>query len=65
MESIEVFTEYLDSIYYQGYAEQLASENPQAFTFELNQFFDNYNFKNHEPEQRHISEGNKHYSIAA
>lgn len=65
MEAIEVFTEYLDSIYYEGYTEQLASDNPQAFTFELNQFFDNYNFINHESEQRHISESNEHYSLAA
>jgi hypothetical protein len=46
MEAIEVFIEHLDSIYYEGYAYHLASDNPQAFTFELNQFLDNYNFKN-------------------
>ena len=36
------FTSFLDSIYYDGYAEQLASTNPEAFTEELNQYFDNY-----------------------
>ncbi|CAN5553681.1 hypothetical protein BH11BAC1_BH11BAC1_29840 [soil metagenome] len=36
------FTSFLDSIYYEGYAEQLASANPEAFTEELNLFFDNY-----------------------
>lgn len=36
------FTSFLDSIYYDGYAEELASTNPGAFTEELNQFFDDY-----------------------
>ena len=36
------FTSFLDSIFYDGYAEELASTNPQAFTEELNQFFDDY-----------------------
>lgn len=38
----EVFIEQLDAIYWQGYAEQLAEENPQAFSFELKQFLNNY-----------------------
>ena len=40
---IELFNEFLDSVYYSGYAAQLASENPQAYTFELNQFLNLYN----------------------
>lgn len=40
----QAFFEFLDSIYYEGYAETLANDNPEAFNFELNQFLDNYNF---------------------
>jgi hypothetical protein len=40
---IELFIEYMDSIYYQGYAQQLASENPQSFNFELTEFLNLYN----------------------
>lgn len=38
----EVFIEQLDALYWNGYAENLADTNPQAFNFELNQFFNNY-----------------------
>ena len=66
MEAIEVFIEYLDGIYYEGYARHLAEDNPTAYNFELNQFFDNYNFTNHDTKpNRHLSEGNEPYSIAA
>ena len=41
---MQSFVDYLDSLYWEGYAENLANENPEAFTFELNQFQDNYNF---------------------
>ena len=63
---IELFIEYLDSIYWEGYAQQLASDNPQAYTFELNQFLDNYNFQSHEHKpKRNISESNECYPLAA
>lgn len=42
---VEVFIEHLDNIFYEGYAYQLAAENPEAYTFEFNQFMDSYNFK--------------------
>jgi hypothetical protein len=38
----EVFIEHLDAIYWSGYAEQLAESNPEAFTFELDQFLTLY-----------------------
>lgn len=38
----EVFIEQLDAIYWLGYAETLAESNPEAFNFELNQFFNLY-----------------------
>lgn len=40
---IEILNEYLDSIYYEGYAEQLATENPQAYEHEMELFMYNYN----------------------
>lgn len=39
----EAFIDFIDSLYWDGYAERLAEENPQAYTFELNQFFENHN----------------------
>ena len=38
----EVFIEQLNAIYFDGYAENLADTNPEAFNFEMNQFFNNY-----------------------
>lgn len=38
----EMFEDYLNSLYYEGYADQLANENLESFEFELNQFI--YNF---------------------
>jgi len=38
----EAFIEFIDAIYWDGYGEQLAEHNPEAFTFELNQFFNAY-----------------------
>lgn len=38
-----LFDDYLSSMYYPGYADQLANENPDAFQFELAQFiFNNF-----------------------
>ena len=33
-----LFNEYLDSIYESGYAEQLATENPDSYKFQFEQF---------------------------
>ena len=33
-----LFDEYLDSLYYQGYADQLAKENPNSYNILFNQF---------------------------
>lgn len=40
---IDLFHEFLDGLFWDGYAEQLAADNPERYTFELNQFLDNYN----------------------
>ena len=39
---IEIFIELLDQIFWEGYAEQLAKENPQAFNMEYNDFLNTY-----------------------
>jgi hypothetical protein len=39
----EAFIEFLTQIYWEGYAEQLANENPEAFQREYNEFFNAYN----------------------
>ena len=33
-----LFTEYLDSIYFEGYADQLATENPESYKQQFEQF---------------------------
>jgi len=33
-----LFNEYLDSIFENGYAEQLATENPVSYNFQFEQF---------------------------
>jgi uncharacterized short protein YbdD (DUF466 family) len=38
----EAFIEFLNQIYWEGYAEQLAKENPEAFQMEYTEFFTNY-----------------------
>ena len=39
---IEIFVEFIDSIYWQGYAKNLAEDDPEKFSFELNEFLENY-----------------------
>ena len=39
----EEFIEFLNQIYWEGYAEQLAKENPATFQMEYNEFFNAYN----------------------
>ena len=38
----EIFADYLDAIYFDGYADQLAEENPQTFNFEFSLFISNH-----------------------
>jgi hypothetical protein len=38
----EAFIELTNQIYWEGYAEQLAKENPAQFQLELKDFFNNY-----------------------
>jgi hypothetical protein len=45
MDIIDVFVRYMDDIYYEGYAYQLAQDNPTAYQYELNQFLNNHNFE--------------------
>lgn len=39
---IEAFIDYLDSLYYEGYARQLAEQNPVRYKFELDEFLEHY-----------------------
>jgi hypothetical protein len=38
----ELFITMLDQLFYEGYAEQLAHDNPTAFNFEYQDFLNNY-----------------------
>jgi hypothetical protein len=40
----EQFIELTDQLYWEGYAEQLAQENPERFSFELSEFMNNYQY---------------------
>lgn len=40
---LEIFIELTNQIYWEGYAEQLAKENPAAFQMELAEFMNSYN----------------------
>lgn len=46
---IELFIELTDQIFWEGYAEQLAGENPAIFQQELNEFMNSYNINNQQP----------------
>lgn len=46
---IELFIELTDQIFWEGYAEQLAGENPAVFQQELNEFMNSYNSNNQQP----------------
>lgn len=39
----ELFIELLDQLFWEGYAEQLAQDNPAVFQMELAEFINNYN----------------------
>ena len=36
------FVHFLDSLYYDGYAQQLASEHPREYSSQFNEYFENY-----------------------
>ena len=38
----ELFIALLDELFYEGYAEQTAKENPVLFQFEFNEFLNTY-----------------------
>jgi hypothetical protein len=40
---LEIFIELTNQIFWQGYAEQLATDNPAAFQMELLEFINCYN----------------------
>ncbi|MFI5137718.1 MAG: hypothetical protein ACHQIM_07810 [Sphingobacteriales bacterium] len=40
---LEIFIELTDQIFWKGYAQQLAIDNPAAFQFELAEFTNYYN----------------------
>ncbi len=43
--TVEDFIAFIDSLFYEGYAEQLAAQYPEEFNRQLNQFLDEH-FKN-------------------
>jgi len=43
MNLYELFIEFIDSIYYAGYAEQLSESDPEKFTWEYQEFVQNIN----------------------
>jgi len=40
---LELFIELTNQIFWEGYAQQLAIENPAVFQMELNEFMNDYN----------------------
>ena len=50
---LELFIELTNQIFWDGYAQTLANENPAVFNYELNDFINNYNWK--DDERHHIS----------
>lgn len=38
----DAFIEFIDGLFWDGYAQQLATENPKQYNYELNEFFNNY-----------------------
>jgi hypothetical protein len=38
MNLLEAFIEFIDSIYYEGYAKEMAESDPVKFTWEYNEF---------------------------
>jgi hypothetical protein len=41
----ELFVELTDQLFYEGYAEQLAKTDPQAFSIEFNDFLNTYSYE--------------------
>ena len=45
MTMLELFIELNNQIFWEGYAQQLANENPAVFNSEFNDFINNYNWQ--------------------
>jgi hypothetical protein len=43
---LEIFIELTDQIFWKGYAQQLATDNPAVFQFEFNEFLNTYHYEN-------------------
>ncbi len=43
MQMYQLFIELTDQIFWEGYAEQLAAEQPAVFQYEFNEFMNAYN----------------------
>jgi len=43
MNLLELFIEFIDSIYFPGYAEQIAEDDPEKFSWEYNEFIASLN----------------------
>jgi hypothetical protein len=43
MNLLEIFIEFIDAIYFPGYADQMAEENPEKFNFEYEEFASSLN----------------------
>lgn len=41
----DLFISLMDSLNYEGYAEQLAKENPALFQYEFNEFLNAYGYE--------------------
>ncbi len=39
---IDAFHDFLESLYYEGYAKQLAKQDPERYNYELEEFLNNY-----------------------
>jgi len=42
---IEAFVNLMDNIFHTGYTQELAKDDPERYSFELEQFLDNYHFE--------------------
>nr|MCS3815463.1 hypothetical protein [Mucilaginibacter sp. X4EP1] len=57
MASLEIFIELTNQIFWDGYAEQLAKDNPTAFSIELREFENLYNSESNVRHDLFIGQG--------
>jgi len=43
MNLLDLFIEFIDDIYFPGYAEQISAEDPEKFSWEFNEFIASLN----------------------